>query len=89
MKLNLQISEMMLMRSSQLTFTGVFITTYEVSKNGSNYTHLGSKEGESLSQDQIDQAIWGSKMTFVLEEFLIITIWLIKACILLLYGRLT
>ncbi|RFU24462.1 hypothetical protein B7463_g11881, partial [Scytalidium lignicola] len=46
-------------------------------------------EAESLSPDDLRSAVWGSKMTLVLEEFTLTTLWSIKACILLMYSRLT
>ncbi|KAH9209079.1 hypothetical protein DL95DRAFT_344790 [Leptodontidium sp. 2 PMI_412] len=70
-----------------LTFTGVIVSTNQVANNGSNYLPPG--EAELLTEPEIVSAIWGSKMTFVLEEFTLSTTWLIKGCLLLLYGRLT
>lgn len=71
----------------QFTFTGVIVTTNQVATNGSNYLPPGA--AELLTEPEIVSAIWGSKMTFVLEEFTLSTTWLIKACMLLMYGRLT
>lgn len=69
------------------TFTGVIVSTNQVATNGSNYLPPGA--AELLTEPEIVSAIWGSKMTFVLEEFTLSTTWLIKACMLLMYGRLT
>lgn|SRR6478752_393381 len=42
-----------------------------------------------LTPDGRQQAIIGSKMTFVLEIFALTCTWTIKACLLFLYARLT
>lgn len=42
-----------------------------------------------LDEKGIAQAVWGSKMTFVLEIFTLTATWTVKACLLMLYGRLT
>ncbi|KAF2035822.1 hypothetical protein EK21DRAFT_96442 [Setomelanomma holmii] len=41
------------------------------------------------SQTEIDQRIYGSKLVLVVEQMQILTIWLIKTCLLLLYARMT
>jgi hypothetical protein len=71
----------------QLTFTGVIVSTMQVATNGSNYLPPGA--AELLTEPEIVSAIWGSKMTLILEEFTLTTTWLIKACMLLMYSRLT
>lgn len=43
----------------------------------------------SLSPSGVAQAVFGSKMTFVLEIFTMTATWTVKACLLLLYARLT
>lgn len=73
--------------TTKATFTGVVVTTQEVANNGSNYMPPGS--AEKLTPDEVKNAIYGSKMTLVLEEFTIISLWLVKACMLIFYGRLT
>jgi len=79
----------MLMKFSQLPFTGVFVSSFQVAKNNSSYIYLGNNESNTLTPEELGDVIWGSKMAFVLEELLIFTLWLIKACILLMYARLT
>jgi hypothetical protein len=71
----------------QLTFTGVIVTTNEVANNGSNYLPPGA--AELLTPEEVVSAIYGSKMTLILEEFTLATTWLVKACMLLMYSRLT
>lgn len=67
----------------------MFVSTYFVAINGSNYVYLAPGALEGITPEQVSQVIFGSKMALVLEEFTLTTLWLIKACILLLYNRLT
>jgi len=71
----------------QFTFTGDVVSVNQVAVNGSNYLPPG--EAEKLSTEGVKAAVWGSKMTVALEEFQLTTIWLVKACLLLMYSRLT
>ena len=73
--------------SCKVAFTGVVVSSNQVAINGSNYVPDGTVEG--WSPEQIDAAEWGSKMLLALEEFMLATLWLVKACLLLLYARLT
>ena len=43
----------------------------------------------TFSQHEIDERILGSKLVLVVEQMQIITVWLIKACLLLMYSRVT
>ncbi|PVI01411.1 hypothetical protein DM02DRAFT_349108 [Periconia macrospinosa] len=48
--------------------------------------------GEDIShftQKEIDNRIYGSKLVLVVEQMQIITIWLVKSCLLLMYWRMT
>ncbi|OCK93152.1 uncharacterized protein K441DRAFT_661911 [Cenococcum geophilum 1.58] len=69
------------------TFTGDVVSVNQVAVNGSNYLPPG--EAEKLSTEEVKAAVWGSKMTVALEEFQLTTTWLVKACLLLMYSRLT
>ena len=71
----------------QFTFTGDVVSVNQVAVNGSNYLPPG--EAEKLSTEEVKAAVWGSKMTVALEEFQLTTTWLVKACLLLMYSRLT
>ena len=71
----------------QFTFTGDVVSVNQVAVNGSNYLPPG--EAEKLSTEGVKAAVWGSKMTVALEEFQLTTTWLVKACLLLMYSRLT
>lgn len=42
-----------------------------------------------LTPDAIEERVFGSKMVLVVEQMQILTIWAVKACLLLLYNRLT
>ena len=59
----------------------------EVAKNGSNY--MSPEIAASLTPEEVDRAVYGSKMTLALEMFTLATVWLVKACLLILYHRLT
>ncbi|KAF7561392.1 hypothetical protein G7046_g2756 [Stylonectria norvegica] len=76
-----------LMCFALVNFTGVVVSINEVAKNGSNY--MPAATAAALSPAGRAQAIFGSKMTFVLEIFTLTATWTIKACLLILYARLT
>jgi hypothetical protein len=42
-----------------------------------------------FSQAEIDERIYGSKLVLVVEQMQIATIWLVKACLLIMYFRMT
>ena len=63
------------------------VSVNQVSMNLSNY--LAPGVFETLTPDQVQNAVYGSKFVFVCEEFKLATIWLIKACLLLLYNHMT
>ncbi|KAG6267533.1 hypothetical protein E4U49_007994 [Claviceps purpurea] len=76
-----------LMLFALVNFTGVVISINEVAKNGSNY--MSPEAAAALTPEGVHNAIYGSVMTFVLEIFTITGTWTIKACLLILYARLT
>jgi hypothetical protein len=48
--------------------------------------------GEDISKfsaAEIDGRVYGSKLVLVVEQMQILTIWLIKACLLIMYRRMT
>ncbi|KAK4455087.1 hypothetical protein QBC34DRAFT_391536 [Podospora aff. communis PSN243] len=69
------------------SLAGVAWSTNEIAAHGSNYVEEGATEG--WSEEQVANAVWGSKMLVALEEFMISTLWLVKFCLLILYGRMT
>lgn len=50
---------------------------------------MSPEASAALTPSGVQQAIYGSIMTFVLEIFTITGTWTIKACLLILYARLT
>ncbi|KAJ3556283.1 hypothetical protein NPX13_g10169 [Xylaria arbuscula] len=42
-----------------------------------------------LTADEISQRVFGSKLVLVVEQMQIATTWLVKACLLIMYSRLT
>lgn len=50
---------------------------------------MAPEDAAALTLAGINQAIFGSKMTFVLEIFTLTATWTVKACLLILYSRLT
>jgi hypothetical protein len=70
-----------------VTFTGFSVSVNEVAKNGSNY--MSPEQAAALTPEEVTTAIYGSKMTLVMEIFTLSTVWLVKACLLYLYYRLT
>lgn len=71
----------------QFFYTGFIVSVNEVAKNGSNY--MAPEVAAALSPEEAAQAEYGSKMTLVLEMCTLTTVWLVKACLLFLYFRLT
>ncbi len=66
---------------------GVAVSSNEIAAKGSNYVPEG--ETDSWTEEQISQARWGSMMLVALEEFMMAVLWLVKACLLVLYARMT
>ncbi|KAE8421981.1 hypothetical protein BDV36DRAFT_303747 [Aspergillus pseudocaelatus] len=69
------------------TFTGVVVCVNETAQHGSNYIPL--EKALSLTEEEHDDAVYGSIMTFILEHFTLVSLWLVKACLLIIYNRLT
>ncbi|KAK3314594.1 hypothetical protein B0H66DRAFT_627231 [Apodospora peruviana] len=77
-----------LMLLTAVTFTGVVVSSNQVAINGSNYVPDDGRL-DRYSPEELARAEWGSKMLVSLEEFMLATLWLVKACLLILYGRMT
>ena len=43
----------------------------------------------SFTRDEIDGRIFGSKLVLGIEQMQILTIWLVKSCLLIMYNRMT
>ncbi|QRD94790.1 hypothetical protein F9C07_1826748 [Aspergillus flavus] len=68
-----------------LTFTGVTVSANNVARVSSDpIVHQ-----ENPTPDAYSLMIWGNKMVFTLEQFALVTIWLVKCCLLIIYNRLT
>jgi hypothetical protein len=79
-------------RKSELTLPKVTFTLdcwsiNEVALNGSSY--MSPEAAASLSPQGVQQAIYGSKMTLVLEVLTLTTQWGLKGVLCLMYHRLT
>ncbi|KAI0018169.1 hypothetical protein F4780DRAFT_536174 [Xylariomycetidae sp. FL0641] len=42
-----------------------------------------------LTQQEVTERVFGSKLVLVVEQMQILTVWLVKACLVIMYGRLT
>ncbi|KAK0652461.1 hypothetical protein B0T16DRAFT_387718 [Cercophora newfieldiana] len=76
-----------LMVFASANFTGVMVSVNAVAVNGSSY--MDPEVAAALTEEEKQHAIYGSIMTFVLEIFTLTCIWTVKACLLILYYRLT
>ncbi|KAJ9137543.1 Decarboxylase [Pleurostoma richardsiae] len=76
-----------LMMLAAISFTGVVVSSNQVAINGSNY--VSDEVVAQFTPQERNNAEWGSKMLLALEQFQLATIWLVKACLLLLYARMT
>ena len=76
-----------LTRYLQLTYTIVIIFVNVTAQHLCNYLPAGVYE--TLSPQDIKDAVFGSKSVFITEEFILATLWLCKACLLILYSGLT
>lgn len=60
----------------------------EVVKTSSNLIEHG-EDVSQYSRAEIDSRVFGSKLVLVVEQMQILTIWLVKACMLIMYSRMT
>jgi hypothetical protein len=70
-----------------MTFTVLIVTINIVSTTDSNL--IDPKQDIELSPDSIKERRFGSKMVLIVEQMQICTVWTVKACLLLMYHRLT
>ncbi|KAE8315960.1 hypothetical protein BDV41DRAFT_143382 [Aspergillus transmontanensis] len=68
-----------------LTFTGVTVSANNVARVSSD--PIVHEENPTPYADSL--MVWGNKMVFALEQFALVTIWLVKCCLLIIYNRLT
>jgi hypothetical protein len=72
----------------QVSYTVLTVAINIVSKSSSNLLPPDTNVATLTPQD-IKDRVYGSKMVLVVEQMQCITIWLVKACLLLMYNRLT
>jgi hypothetical protein len=70
------------------TYTALMVVSNRWWKAGSNL-EPPDYNFSTLSEDQISQRVYGSKMMIVTEQMQISVIWACKACLLIMYYRLT
>jgi hypothetical protein len=61
---------------------------HEVTKTSSNLIPPGDNVS-TYSQAEKDNRIYGSKLVLVVEQMQLVTIWLVKSCLLIMYNRMT
>ncbi|POR31150.1 Uncharacterized protein TPAR_08628 [Tolypocladium paradoxum] len=76
-----------LMVLAMVTDTILMVCMNIISNTNSNL--IDPDNPTSLSPEDIEQRVFGSKMVLVTEQMQLLTTWLIKACLLLMYYRLT
>ena len=70
-----------------MTDTVLIIAMNIVATKSSNL--IDPNDTTELTPENIQERIYGSKMVLIVEQMQIATIWLMKACLLIMYGRLT
>lgn len=70
------------------TDTVLIAVMHEVVQTSSNLIEPG-EDITKFTHEEIETRIYGSKLVLVVEQMQILTIWLIKACLLIMYGRMT
>lgn len=61
---------------------------HKIVKTSSNLIPEG-QDVSKFSEQEISSRIYGSKLVLVAEQMQIVTIWLIKTCLLIMYNRMT
>lgn len=72
----------------QITDTVLIAIMTQVVRTSSNLLEPG-EDISKFSNEEIESRIYGSKLVLVVEQMQILTIWLIKACLLIMYTRMT
>ncbi|KAE8130890.1 hypothetical protein BDV38DRAFT_289204 [Aspergillus pseudotamarii] len=68
-----------------ITFTGLILSMNSMAQVASNpIVHE-----ENPTPHAVALMVWGNKMIFIVEQFALSTIWLVKGCLLIVYNRLT
>ncbi|KAI8940167.1 hypothetical protein NX059_003874 [Plenodomus lindquistii] len=70
------------------TFTVLIAVMHEIVKTNSNLIPPGDDVSQ-YTATEIDNRVYGSKLVLGVEQMQILTIWLIKSCLLIMYNRMT
>ncbi|KAK0383392.1 hypothetical protein NLU13_9304 [Sarocladium strictum] len=82
----LQLDDALIMLA-MLTDTVLMVTMNIIAKTNSNL--IDPKQQVVLTPDEISEREFGSKMVLVTEQMQLVTIWLVKGCLLIMFNRLT
>ena len=69
-------------------YTVLLVVINIVAHTSSNLLEPGTNLA-TMSQEERDERVYGSKLILVVEQMQLVTIWLVKACLIILYHRLT
>ena len=69
-------------------YTVMLVVINIVAHTSSNLLEPGS-DLATMSQSERNERVFGSKLILVVEQMQCVTIWLVKACLIILYHRLT
>ncbi|KAL7780501.1 hypothetical protein CFE70_010524 [Pyrenophora teres f. teres 0-1] len=70
------------------TDTVLITIMHEVAKTSSNLIPPGD-DVSKYTQAEIKNRVYGSKLVLVVEHMQLLTVWLVKACLLIMYNRMT
>ncbi|KAF2002032.1 hypothetical protein P154DRAFT_431761 [Amniculicola lignicola CBS 123094] len=84
---NLQIDDYLII-VAMFTLTVLMALLHVIIHTNSNLIAPGTDE-KLFTKEDIEERVYGSKLTIVVEQMHISTIWLLKACILIMYARMT
>jgi hypothetical protein len=77
-----------MMIATLVPYTALLVTMNIISHTNSNLIPPGVDVND-FTQQEISDRIYGSKLVVVVEQMQCITVWSLKACLILLYHRLT
>jgi hypothetical protein len=77
-----------LMVATMAPYTVLLVVINIIAHTSSNLLEPGTNLAV-MSQTERVQRIYGSKLILVVEQMQLLTIWLVKACLIILYYRLT
>ncbi|KAH7379353.1 hypothetical protein DE146DRAFT_761542 [Phaeosphaeria sp. MPI-PUGE-AT-0046c] len=84
---HLQLDDYLIL-AAMVTDTVLIAVMHEVVQTSSNLIEPG-EDITKFTDAEIESRVYGSKLVLVVEQMQILTIWLIKACLLIMYGRMT